>query len=156
MEDEKHNTNFYGKELHTHHGLFLRGKHLFRLLLFIGLLGFSQKNYALDYIFTEYDGICIRYDILSEDEKTVSVEGVGEKQGMRIEIPGIVSHNNKNYTVTEIGQNAFVVEGAADALVEVYGLNGGVVYRGYEAVVDGLPKGVYVVRVGECTRKVIL
>ena len=49
-----------------------------------------------------------------------------------------------------------VVEGAEEALVEVYGLNGCVVYRGTESTVGGLPKGVYVVRVGELTRKVIL
>ena len=49
------------------------------------------------------------------------------------------------------------VSGVADgAVVEVYGIGGGCVYRGTGSVVDGLPAGIYVVRAAGQATKVVL
>jgi len=49
-----------------------------------------------------------------------------------------------------------IVVGAADATVEVYSLNGRCVYRGEAGRIAGLERGVYIVRSGSDTRKVLL
>ena len=59
-------------------------------------------------------------------------------------------------TVTVRG-GKIVVEGAPTAdVVEVFSIDGRCAYRGKNAVIDGLPGGVYVVRVGKFTQKVAL
>ena len=52
---------------------------------------------------------------------------------------------------------AITVSGVADgAVVEVYGIGGGCVYRGTGSVVDGLSAGIYVVRAAGQVTKVVL
>ena len=52
--------------------------------------------------------------------------------------------------------NSITVSGENIGSIEVYSVNGQCVYSGKETVIDGLAKGVYIVRVGGKTKKVIL
>ena len=52
--------------------------------------------------------------------------------------------------------NSITVSGENIGSIEVYSVNGQYVYSGKESVIDGLAKGVYIVKVGGKTKKVIL
>lgn len=59
-------------------------------------------------------------------------------------------------TVTVRG-GKIVVDGASTTgVIEVFSTNGRCAYRGTSTVIEGLPKGAYVVRIGKFTQKVML
>ena len=67
----------------------------------------------------------------------------------------IASTQSSVSTVTVI-DGAIVIGGETLQEVEVYTPGGECVHRGTDARIEGLPHGVYVVRVGQWARKVVL
>ena len=69
-------------------------------------------------------------------------------------IDGVAAQGVPSVTVRG---GAIVVEGAAATdVVEVFAADGRCAYRGTSTVIEGLPKGAYVVRIGKFTQKVML
>ena len=77
------------------------------------------------------------YEILSEDDLTVSIASVdrndGTSQSYNVVIPSTVSYNDKNYTVVEIGDNAFA---SKDSLIASVVMPTTIVKVGYIAFLD--------------------
>lgn len=81
------------------------------------------------------------WNIEETDLATVGIDGVTAQDELTVTVRG----------------GKIVVEGAPTAdVVEVFSIDGRCAYRGKNAVIDGLPGGVYVVRVGKFTQKVAL
>ena len=81
------------------------------LLLFCGLL-FGLQSYAADGdVFTAktVEGVEMTFKVLSEEDKTVQVEGISKKTIGTISIPSIIENSDREimYTVTRIGDEAF-------------------------------------------------
>ena len=74
-------------------------KHLFTMLLALVAATTSAKDF-------EVDGIC--YNILSEDDKTVEVTENPNDYAGDVVIPGEVTYDGSTYSVTTIGDVAFV------------------------------------------------
>ena len=67
---------------------------------------------------------------------------------------GEVTDSDEIFVIVE--GNSITVSGENIGGIEVYSVNGQCVYSGKESVIDGLAKGVYIVKVGSKTKKVIL
>ena len=67
---------------------------------------------------------------------------------------GEVTDSDEIFVIVE--GNSITVSGENIGSIEVYSVNGQCVYSGKESVIDGLAKGVYIVKVGSKTKKVIL
>ena len=74
-----------------------------------------QKRISFSQL-TNDENLNFTYEIISETDLTVSVIGLerkdnSESQSYNIEVPMSVSYDGKNYTVVEIGDNAFASKG---------------------------------------------
>lgn len=69
-------------------------------------------------------------------------------------INGVTAQSEPIVTVRD---GKIVVEGASTTgVIEVFSADGCCAYRGTGTVIEGLPKGAYVVRIGKFTQKVML
>ena len=80
------------------------------------------------------------FETIEEYDFTVGVEDVERGEKIMVVTDG----------------NSIVVTGDDAGRIEVYSVNGQCVYSGYETTISGLVKGVYVVKVGNNTYKVLL
>ena len=70
---------------------------------------------------------------------------------------GINGVTAQNEPIVTVRGGKIVVEGASTTgVIEVFSADGRCAYRGTNTVIEGLPQGAYVVRVGKFSQKVML
>lgn len=73
-----------------------------------------------------------------------------------MEASGISEIKTDNISILTDANSILITGAEAEDAVTIVGIDGNIRYSGYDRIISGLTPGLYVVKVRNCTRKVIV